>query len=445
MSAKLPIITIAGRQNVGKSTLFNAIIREKRAIVDSLPGLTRDILAYDVTYNDITFTLTDSPGLDLPATAELSKTIIDNAKRHLEKSSIIILLLEYPAPESFDLDLTDMIRKLNIPTIVAVNKMDNPERMECMTAFYETGLTELIPISALRRFNVDNLLDTAIEFLPAKKTAIRQPDVRIAIVGRPNAGKSTLLNSFLGYERSMVSDIPGTTRDPVNDTFQFQGRLIEIIDTAGMRKKSKVVEGVEYYSLRRTMESIKRSEVVIHLLDAEDGLTDTDKKISDEIIEARKPAVLALNKWDKVENKDDKTFERFRDHLINRFYRAADFPIISISAKDKQRIHKLLTTVLDVRERSQKRIDTPNLNRVIDRLVKSGKIPALGSTAKIYYATQTHSQPPAFRFFVNNVDQFRPEIIRFFEKALQKEFNLSGIPVVIEVVGKEKKDRRKSK
>lgn len=445
MNAKLPIVTIAGRQNVGKSTLFNAVIREKKAIVDSLPGLTRDLLTYDVAYNDISFTLTDSPGLDLPATAELSGPIIDNARRHLEKSSVIILLLEYPAPESFDLDLADIIRKLGIPTIVAVNKMDNPERMESMTNFYETGFTDLIPISALRRFNVDNLLDTVLEHIPQKKTALREPDARIAIVGRPNAGKSTLLNSFLGYDRSVVSEIPGTTRDPVNETFQFQGKLIEIIDTAGIRKRGKITENVEYYSLTRTMEAIKRSEVVIHLLDAEAGLTDTDKKISDEIVEARKPAVLALNKWDKVENKDDKSFERFRDHLINRFYRAADFPIISISAKDKQRIHKLLTTVLEVRERSQKRIDTPQLNRVIERLARSGRIPSLGSTVKIYYATQTHSQPPAFRFFVNSVEQFRPDIIRYFEKALQKEFDLNGVPVVIEIVGKNRRDREKSR
>ncbi len=438
MSDKFPIVSIVGRQNVGKSTLFNAFARERRAIVDAIPGLTRDVLSYQISHKSVSFIVCDTPGLDLADTGELSQSILAIARQQLERSSVILLLLENPAPAPFDLELIRIIRKLSLPTIVAVNKMDDTSDYENLSNFYETGFNEILPISALRKRNVPLLLDKIIELLPSKKTATREADIRIAIVGRPNSGKSTLLNTFLGYDRAVVSDIPGTTRDSIDEDFNFQGRRIRIIDTAGLKKKSRMTDDIEFYSLTRTLDSIKRSDVVIHLIDSVQGLTETDIKISDEIMKARKNTLISLNKWDAVE-KDTKTFNEYRDKIIFKFYKAADYPIMSISGKNKLRIHKLLTTAIDLYDRSQIHIDTPRLNRAIEEIQNSHRLPLLGESVKIFYATQTGSTPPKFKLFVNNAELFRKDIVRFIEKALKEKFGLEGIPLLIEIEGRKKR------
>lgn len=445
MSSKLPVVSIVGRQNVGKSTLFNALIKEKKSIVDSFPGLTRDIIAHNVVHNDVSFTICDTPGLDLSRSSELSEQIIEGAKRHLARSSVILFLMEYPSPESFDHDLADIVRKTAIPTIIAVNKMDGSDRMENMNYFYEMGFDEIVPVSALRRYNITLLLDYIVRMLPAKKTAVKEPDLKIAITGRPNSGKSTLLNSFMGFERSVVSDIPGTTRDSVDDTFMYHEKLVQVIDTAGIRRKSKITENIEYYSLTRTIEAINRCDVAIHMIDAVTGLTENDKKISDEIIKAKKPVIIAVNKWDAVE-KDHKTFEAFRDKLIFKFFRAADFPIISISAKNKQRINKVLQTAFELNDKARKRIDTPTLNKVMAQIKSSARIPQLNEKLKVYYAVQVESVPPQFKLFVNHAEYFKKDVVRYFEKALKEAFGLEGLPVFIQIEGKDRNDgRRKPK
>ncbi|HEY1406777.1 MAG TPA: ribosome biogenesis GTPase Der [Spirochaetota bacterium] len=441
MSNALPIVSIAGRRNVGKSTLFNALVRSKIAIVDDFPGLTRDILTYRVTHNDQSFILCDTPGLDLPDDADLSEKILANAHEHLSKSAAVILLLENPSIAPFDHDLIELLRKMSIPTIVAVNKMDSPENLENMSGFYETGLSDILPISAKFRKNLDLLTDKVIASIPEISHREENADLRIAIVGRPNAGKSTLLNAFLGYDRSIVSDVPGTTRDSVNESFTFQGKRIEVIDTAGLRKRSKIKEDFEFFSISRTIESIHNCDLVFHLVDATQGLCDNDKKIADEIIEARRPMIIALNKWDLIE-KDTKTFEEFKEELVYSFYRAADFPIISISAKDKQRIHKLMTTAIEISEKASRRIETGKLNRALEEIAKSGRLPGFGTKYKVYYATQIDTIPPQFKFFVNKADQFRSDVVRFFEKEFQRMMDLKGVPIIIKIEGKEKGKRR---
>jgi GTP-binding protein len=427
-----------GRRNVGKSTLFNALIKRKKAIVDAVPGLTRDILSYNVEYKSIMFTLADSPGLDLPDSSALSESILTNAREYLKKASIIIFLMENPAPSAFDMELAEIIRKLAIPAIIAVNKMDGLELMENMTSFYEMGFQDIVPISAKTYFNLSLLMDKILGMLPVKKTARPEPDLKVAIVGRPNSGKSTLLNSFIGYSRAVVSDIPGTTRDSIDEDFIYHNKRITVIDTAGMRKKSRVTDDIDYYSITRTIDSIERSHVVVHLIDAETGLTETDKKISDEIMNAHKPVIIAINKWDLIE-KDHTTFDAFTDRLIFKFYKAGDFPIISISAKNRQRIHRIIDTALDLKERASRKIETPRLNRVMARIQASHRIPQLQSTIKIYYATQTDTVPPRFKLFVNKPEHFRKDIIRYFEKELRKELDLKGIPIILQIEGKKKK------
>lgn len=436
----LPIVAIVGRRNVGKSTLFNAIIRQKKAIVDAVPGLTRDVLSYTVDHRSIMFTLADTPGLDLPDSSELSEPILANAREYLKKASIIILLMENPAPDAFDMDLAEIIRKLAIPAIIAINKMDGAELLQNMTNFYEMGFQDIVPVSAKTQFNMALLMDKVLDLLPVKRTARPEADLKLAIVGRPNSGKSTLLNSLIGYTRAVVSDIPGTTRDSIDEDFIYHRKRITVIDTAGIRKKSRITDTVDFYSLTRTIESIDRSDVVVHLIDAVAGLTDTDKKISDEIMKVRKPVIIAVNKWDMIE-KDHRTFDAFIDRLKFQFYKASDFPIISISAKNKQRLHRIIETALDLRERASRKTDTPRLNRILAQIQSSRRIPQLQSTIRIYYATQTESMPPRFKLFVNNPEHFRKDIVRYFEKSLQKELGLEGIPIEILIEGKKKKNK----
>lgn len=442
MHQKLPIVSIIGRQNVGKSTLFNSLIRKKKAIVDDFPGLTRDILNYKVMHPKAPFILSDTPGLDLLRDNDLSEAIIANAHLHLERSSVILLLLENPQIEKFDFDLIELTRRLAIPIIVAVNKMDSIEDMENMSNFYELGVADILPISSKFNRNLDLLLDKIASLLPPSQAQEHHADVKIALVGKPNAGKSTLLNSFLGYERAVVSEIPGTTRDSVNEGFQFEGKLIEVIDTAGLRKKSKIKENVEFYSLTRSLQSIKDADVVIHLIDAFTGLTDTDKKIADEIIAETKPIIIAVNKWDAVE-KQTNSFEDYKEYLNKTFYRSMDFPIISISAKEKLRIHKLLTTAIEMSEKAKRRISTSKLNLAIETIQNAHRLPGLGADLKVYYATQIDTVPPQFKLFVNNEKKFRPDVMRFFQKEFQRLLDIHGIPVLIKIEGKPKRDGRR--
>jgi len=436
MFKKLPIVSIIGRQNVGKSTLFNTLIKEKKAIVDTIPGLTRDILSYSINYKSASFVISDTPGFDISNISELSQSILDNAKSYLNESSVIILLLENPYAMAFDLDIADIIRKLSIPTIIAVNKMDNDKDLENMPNFYEMGFSDILPISALRNVNIKLLLDKIVTIMPEKISSIdNNVDIKISIVGRPNSGKSTLLNSLVGYNRVITSDIPGTTRDAIDEEFPFDGKRIQIVDTAGLKRKRKIKGNIEFYSLTRTIRSIKNSNLVIHMVDALMGLTETDKKISDEIIKARKPIIIAINKWDALE-KDKNTFEEYKEKIIFKFYRAGDFPIISISAKDKVRIYKLIKIALELNEKAKRRIDTSKLNKIIEDIQKRGMLPRLGETLKIYYATQVETVPPQFKFFVNNPDLFKKDEVRYLQKILQNRLDLKGIPIIIDIVGR---------
>ncbi|MBN2041247.1 MAG: ribosome biogenesis GTPase Der [Spirochaetes bacterium] len=441
MTKKLPVVTIVGRQNVGKSTLFNALSKEKRAIVDSIPGLTRDIISFNITHGEKSFILSDTPGLDITDSSELSQSILQNALDYFKKSSLIIFLLENPDLLPFDYKLYEIIRKTSLPTIVAVNKMDSNSDLENMSYFYELGCSDILPISALRRVNIKLLIDKILDLLP-EKSRTPDADVKISIVGRPNSGKSTLLNSIIGENRAVVSDVPGTTRDSVDEDFYFHGKRIKIIDTAGLKKKSKITKNVDFFSKTRTIESIRKSDVVIHLMDAQMGITETDKKICDEILKVNKPLIIGLNKWDIID-KDTKTFEEYKDKVIFKLYRTADFPIISLSAKEKLRIHKLLQTAVALSEKARVRIETAKLNKIIESVQARKQLPLLGDKLKIYYATQIETVPPRFKFFVNNSALFRKEVIRFFQKLLQKELDIKGIPILINLQDRDSRNKKK--
>lgn len=431
---ELPVVSIVGRQNVGKSTLFNTLIKQRKAIVDEHPGLTRDVVSYILNYREVTFIINDTPGLDLEPNATLSDDIKQVAFHHLQSTDVFVLLFEKPDIASYDYELLELIRKFNKPYIIAINKIDYKEDMECLPNFYELG-QEFIPISALHKRNIDLLLDTIVTHLPHKKKKTIEIDCKIALVGRPNSGKSTLLNAFLGYQRAIVSEIPGTTRDSIDETFKFHGKTIMIIDTAGIRRESRIDNTIEYYALVRSKEAIDKADVVIHLIDATSGITETDKKIADIIMESHKPTVLAINKWDLIE-KDHKTFENFKDRILFKYYRAADFPIISISALQKLRIHKLLHTALEINTRAKQKVETSKINVILENVQKKHVMPLLGGDLKIYYATQTNTSPPVIRLFVNKPELFRKDVSRFLEKTLQQALNWHGIPIVFEVSGR---------
>lgn len=437
MNKRIPIVAIVGRQNVGKSTLFNALIGRKKAIVDETPGLTRDVISCTVTHRDASFLLYDMPGLDVKDSSQLSALILENARRFIERASMVVLLMENPAPSSYDHELTGLVRRLSRPSIIAVNKMDNITDYENLSNFYEMGLGDVVPVSALRKVNLDLLLDKIFQLLPVKKLSVGEPHLRIAIIGRPNSGKSTLLNSLIGYNRSVVSDLPGTTRDAVDEDFTFHGKRITVIDTAGMRKRSRVKENIDYYSLTRAEESIRRCDVVVHLIDAQAGLTETDKKISDSILAAWKPVIVALNKWDAIE-KNQRTFLEFKERLVFQYYRVEDFPVIAVSAREKQRIHKLITTALDLQEKAGRTVETPRLNKIIEDVQRFHRSPLLGDRLKIYYATQTGSRPPRFRLFVNRPELFRKDVMRFLEKTLARDLEISGVPIMLSAEGRKR-------
>ncbi len=438
---RLPLISIVGRQNVGKSTLFNAILKKNIAITHDYPGVTRDVLRFDVKKEDpeIEFTLCDTPGLDIENTNELSASIIELSFRQLVDSDLIIFIMDKNEITSYDHKLISLLKKdkrfqkKNI--IYCINKSDSPEEDYDLDEFYRYGLTEVLPISALGRRNIKMLLEKIAFYLKdVKYSEAGKVDFRISFVGKPNSGKSSLLNVISGEERAVVSDIPGTTRDPVNLVIKFEGQSIEIMDTAGIRKSSKSAEKLEFYSFQRTLKTIESSDIVVHLLDAEKGIGEFDKKIFSFIRRAGKAMIVAINKWDLILDKSDNTFEDYKDKMHSRFPALKDTPILSISAKTKQRVHKLLLECVKLHAKTSLKVPTSKLNQIIKGIFESGKIEGMSKKKpKLYYATQVSSSPFKLLFFVNDMSLFKENLLSYLRNQIAKEFQLGGIFVEIEL------------
>lgn len=484
-TSRLPRVALVGRRNVGKSTLLNALYGRRRAITDAYAGLTRDVLEVEIDRGQYNFILCDTPGLDIEDPDQLEGEAIERARRFIETVDLILFLFEAPAPASFDHEFMAFVRKTkdHTPVVYAINKVDGEEKVaDVLPEFYAAGVPDPMPVSAKGRWNLNELVARLAKELPAIRRKNQSPEnqdpdldedasesrprarrprvnksgrevdapglhgledstvvsdmteteTRVAIVGRPNAGKSSLLNRFAGREVSLVSDIAGTTRDTVDTVFPFEGRPIRIIDTAGMRRQARLLaapDRVDYYSVTRTRRAIRDCRVVIHMIDAVVGITDFDKKISAMVKEFGRPVVVAVNKWDAIENKDNHTMAEFIDRMEFLFPHVRNIPIVFCSALDGQRVTKLMEVCLDLDRRMRTRVSTGPLNAQVEKWTR--KAPGGARNLKIFYVSQVDAEPPVFIFFVKRKKTFTGSLIAYFENHLRKEYKLEGIPLRI--------------
>ncbi len=427
---KLPIVAIVGRPNVGKSTLFNKIAGSRIAIIEDVPGVTRDRLYEEVSYLNKPFYLVDTGGIDL-GDEKFNDEIKMQAEIAINEADIVIFVVD--AKEgitSNDLVVRDILRRSNKKIIVAINKMDNKDSYDNIYDFYELGFDNYIPISAIHNTGYIELMDEVTSGFKAKDESDEDDRLKIAIIGRPNVGKSSLTNAILNENRVVVSDVAGTTRDSINTVFKYHDEEFVLIDTAGMRKKGKVYESVEKYSLFRSMNSIDKSDICLLVIDAEDGIKEHDKHIAGYAIERGKGLIIVVNKWDAVE---DANISEFKKLVRSEFQFATYAPVVFLSALTKKRIHTLMPEVLKVKENISREIKTSVLNEVIEDAYSLNPAPSYkGKRLKIYFVSQTGVKPPKFTFRVNSKGLVHFSYERYLENKLRENFELEGTPIVLQ-------------
>ena len=433
-----PLIAIVGRPNVCKSTFFNKVAGRKISITEDKPGVTRDRLYADAEWRGKAFSMVDTGGIELRSDDIMWKEIKKQAEVAIDTAQVIMLFVDgREGLTSSDYDVADMLRRSKKPVILVVNKIDEYSE-EKVFEFYSLGLGEPYPISAEHGTGIGDLLDEAVSWFEKVDTT-EDESIKIAVVGKPNAGKSSLVNRLLGFERSIVTDIAGTTRDAIDSKFTFNGTDYTIIDTAGIRKKSKVEDDIEYYSVMRAFDAVRRADVCLLVVDSMDGLTEQDTKIIGYVHEQGKPSVIVMNKWDLVE-KDTNTINKFEDKLKEDLKFMSYFKSVYISAKTGQRVEKILSIVGEVYGHSRHRVATGTLNDVISDAVRSNEPPSYnGKRLKVYYASQVAVAPPTIVLFVNNSNLLHFSYERYLENVLRKSFDFSGTP--IKILTREKSER----
>ena len=433
-----PIVAIVGRPNVGKSTLFNQIGKKRVSIVEDFPGVTRDRIYLDAEWLNREFTMIDTGGIETDTEDKILTAIRHQAKLAMEEADAILFLVDGRAGvTSADEEVATILRRTKKPVILGVNKIDNINNHELIYEFYNLGLGEPIPISAVNSMNLGDLLDKIIEVLPEESHVDDEKDeIRVALIGRPNVGKSSLVNAMLGEDRVIVSDIPGTTRDAIDTHFIKDGITFSLIDTAGMRRKGKIDLPVERYSVMRSLRAVDRSDVVLMVIDATSGVTEQDKKIAGYAHEAGKAVVIVVNKWDLVE-KDDKTTLRFTEDIRKELIFMQYAPVVFTSALTKQRVHRLTDLIQYVAEQHTMRVQTSVLNEVITDAVDINPPPSVkGRRLKIFFATQPDVKPPTFILFVNDPEIMHFSYLRFIENRLRESFGFEGTPLKLIVRGR---------
>jgi len=426
-----PIVAIVGRPNVGKSTFFNKITRTKVAIVEDKPGVTRDRIYCDAEWFGYNFTMIDTGGIELKSQDEMWQHIKKQAEIAIETADVIIFMCSAKeGVTSADRDVADKLRRSKKPIVLVVNKLDNFKREE-LFEFYELGLGEPIGISAEQSKGLGDCMEEVCNNIEKIEEEDQSDVVKIAVVGKPNAGKSSLVNAILGYDRTIVSDISGTTRDAIDTPFELDGQKYKIIDTAGIRKKKAVDEDIEYYSVIRALGAVRRADVSLLVVDSTQGLTEQDVKIIGYVHEQAKPSVVVMNKWDAIE-KDTFTVEGFKKKLNNDLAFMDYYKSVFISAKTGQRVPKVLEMALESLLNANRRITTGTLNDVINDAVRMNEPPSFhGRRLKIYYSVQDGVCPPTFIIFVNDSKLVHFSYRRYIENVIRKAFDFSGTPIRI--------------
>jgi GTPase len=439
MSLKLPVVVIVGRPNVGKSTLFNRVIKKRVAVVEDSPGITRDRLYAEAEWSGKRFTVVDTGGILFSDEDPLVEQIRVQAEVALAEADVVLFLTDATTgvtPD--DRDLADRLRGIRKPVFIVVNKTDNPQREAHATEFYELGLGDVWPVSGLHGRGVADLLDEVADLLPEQGQLEQRPEeIRLAIVGRPNVGKSSLLNAFTGEQRSIVSDIPGTTRDAIDTLVQFEGESVRLIDTAGIRRRGKIQGTVEYYMVNRATQAIERADCALVVINGQEGLTDGDKRIAKVAHDAGKACVFAVNKWD-VKEPGERNLGRptqlkkdFINIIRNETPELAYAPIVFTSAVEGLGMEPVLRTVFRALENYSFRLSTGQLNRLIQEAVFARPYSTKGKALKIYYSTQVSTRPPNFVLFCNDPDIMHFSYQRYLENQIRRAYPLEGTPIRI--------------
>jgi len=428
----IPSVAIVGRPNVGKSSLFNRIIGQRLSITDETPGLTRDRIYSKAEWLTRSFNLIDTGGIDFDD-APFVHEIKGQTEIAIEEADVIIFVVDiHSGITEEDAMVARMLYKSKKEVVLAVNKVDDVMMTDRLYEFYALGLGDPIPISATHSVGVGDLLDKVVERLPEVQVEPYDEDmIRMCVIGRPNVGKSSLTNALLGENRVIVSEIEGTTRDAIDSIFEKDGQEYVVIDTAGLRKRGKVYESAEKYSVLRAMSAIERSDIALILIDAEQGIIEQDKKIAGYAHEAGKGVIIVVNKWDAIE-KDTRTMNLWEDKIRSHFQYIAYAPIVYLSALTKQRLNTLFPTIRDVYRNYTRRVQTSVLNDVISDAFHSNPPKSHnGGIIKAYYATQVSSGPPTFVLFVNNSEWMHFSYERYLKNQIRKAFNFEGSPIKI--------------
>ncbi|MDO8567164.1 MAG: ribosome biogenesis GTPase Der [Dehalococcoidales bacterium] len=428
-SAVKPMVAIVGRQNVGKSTLLNRLAGRNISIVEDMPGTTRDRVFADITWHGADFTLVDTGGVEMDPISNISLGVRDQVDIAINEASLIIFLMDARSGLTpTDYEVAEMLRRANKPLLLVINKADS-SRLESETAeFYKLGLGEPIAISAYHGRGTAELLDKIVSMLPPPAPVAAGPAVmKVAIVGRPGVGKSMLLNTLVGSKRAIVGDTPGTTRDAIDTLLDFDGQSVLLIDTAGIRRRGKILAGVEKYSVGRSLRAIDRADVVLLVMDASEQVTAQDTHIGGYVQQATKGIVLVVNKWDLVEEKNQ---AEWNEYLMSQFKFMSYAPVLYTSAKTGEGVDKLLPMARQVYQERQKRLPTPKVNNVIREAIAVHGPPQSGTKRlKILYATQAEINPPTFVFFANDAKLVHFSYRRYLENRLRQAFGFTGTAI----------------
>lgn len=429
-----PVVAIVGRANVGKSTLFNRIVGERLSIVEDVPGVTRDRLYAKADWNGVFFDLIDTGGIEMDEEDEIGNLIRVQAQLAIDQADVILFLVDGRTGVTLqDEYVAEFLRKSRKPVVLAVNKLDHVTHHAASFEFYQLGFGDPIPLSAEHGTGTGDILDVVVEQLPISPEKEDDDSIRIAFIGRPNVGKSSLVNRLLGEQRVMVSDVAGTTRDAVDTALEFEGEQYILVDTAGLRRRGKVYENIEKYSVLRAVRAMERADVCFVVLDAVRGISEQDKRVVGYALDAGCAIAFLVNKWDAVV-KDDKTSHRFDEQIRTHFPFIRWAPILYVSALTGQRVSKLLELSREISNNHAMRVSTSALNRVLsDAQVSVAPPSKKGRKLKLYYATQAAVKPPTFILFVNDSELSHFSYERFIENQLRDTFGFEGTPIRIRV------------